>query len=65
MIDVRIEPCPFCGHETPEIRDVYGLGSWIECRYCAATGPHSVNSSMAAIGWNTRVSRMFAGEEER
>jgi Lar family restriction alleviation protein len=58
--DVKLEPCPFCGHEavhqnhSAKAGEFWYANSFIRCPYCRANGPIG-SQDEAVIAWNRRA----------
>ena len=54
--EIRLRPCPFCGHRV-RTEDIFTAGnkhvrSWVHCWGCDAIGPPANSEEEAAEKWN-------------
>ena len=51
----ELEPCPFCGHRSPEVWSHSKAGHAVRCRPCGTFGPLLRSKAKARAAWNTRA----------
>lgn len=54
-IVIETKPCPFCGKDEGEPRDIGGGHYAVTCGNCGAQGPDDISQKDAAGQWNTRT----------
>ena len=51
MSDIKLKPCPSCGHRQPALLG-YGDTYYVECVHCYLCGPRFDYDKDAAAAWN-------------
>jgi len=60
-IEIKLKPCPFCGHKTPDLKfravgySSTGYEVFVLCSLCRTKGPSAQNEEWAIEKWNERV----------
>jgi len=56
----KMKPCPFCGENDSEIKNIYPLGNFrrtqmcVRCKQCGARGPERFVAEDAINTWDSR-----------